>query len=34
VDEALVMSAGALDEELLTLRPAVEVTRELGVTVG
>ena len=28
------MGAGALDEELLALRPAVEVPHKLGVTVG
>jgi hypothetical protein len=33
VDEALVMGASALDEELLALRPAVEVPHELGVAV-
>ena len=34
VDEALVMGAGAFDEELLALRPAVEVPHKLGVAVG
>jgi hypothetical protein len=33
VDEAFVVGAGALDEELLALRPAVEIPDELGVTV-
>ena len=33
VDEAFVVGAGALDEELLALGPAVEVTRELGVVI-
>jgi hypothetical protein len=34
VDELLVPRAGALDEELLALRPAVEVPHKLSVTVG
>jgi len=34
MDEALVVGAGALDGELLALRPAVEVPDKLRVTVS